>query len=179
MRRLIEDVDPEARFRTVFAHLGEVTAYARRRGSPDPESIAADAMTIAWRRLADLPRDDARPWLFATARNLLFAEWRRRSLLGGADPSAQAVGHEFEPPPEMRALDPRLASALRSLTSDDREALLLIAWEDLSPALAARALGINQTAFRVRLHRARRRLQALLAADSMNPRIHCVETEER
>ena len=41
-------------------------------------------------------------------------------------------------------------------------ALLLIAWEDLTPSQAARALGIHPAAFRVRLLRARRRLRASL-----------------
>ena len=49
-----------------------------------------------------------------------------------------------------------------ALQEKDREALLLIAWEDLTPALAAASLGISSTAFRVRLHRARRRLNELL-----------------
>jgi RNA polymerase sigma-70 factor (ECF subfamily) len=51
---------------------------------------------------------------------------------------------------------------LRSLSPLDREALLLVAWEDLTPAQAARSLGIKPTAFRVRLLRARRRLKAKL-----------------
>ena len=59
----------EARFAEVFAHLGLLSAYARRRGARDPDAIAAEAMAIAWRRLADVPRDDPRPWLIATARN--------------------------------------------------------------------------------------------------------------
>src|SRR5437763_11428251 len=66
----------EERFREVFAHLGAITAYARRRGSRDADGIAAEAMTIAWRRLADVPRDDPRPWLYTTARNLLMADAR-------------------------------------------------------------------------------------------------------
>src|SRR5579871_3093687 len=69
----------EARFAAVFSHLGLLVAYARRRGAADPDAIAAEAMTIAWRRLADVPRDDPRPWLIATARNLLLAERRRRA----------------------------------------------------------------------------------------------------
>src|SRR5438105_4024239 len=69
----------EARFRAVFSHLGDVIAYARRRGSADPEAIAAEAMTVAWRKLDDVPADDPRPWLYATAKNLLHEEWRRRS----------------------------------------------------------------------------------------------------
>jgi DNA-directed RNA polymerase specialized sigma24 family protein len=43
------------------------------------------------------------------------------------------------PPPDVFELDPELASALRSLSPLDREALLLIAWEDLTPSQAARA----------------------------------------
>src|SRR6185503_6098595 len=105
----------EERFREVFAHLGAVTAYARRRGSRDADEIAAEAMSIAWRRFADVPRDD-----------------------------------------------PQLDRALRTLTHTDRELLLLVAWEDLSPAQAARALGVQPAAVRVRLLRARRRLRAAL-----------------
>ncbi len=45
----------EPRFAGVFAHLGLIVAYASRRGAHDPEAIAAEAMAIAWRRLADVP----------------------------------------------------------------------------------------------------------------------------
>jgi RNA polymerase sigma-70 factor, ECF subfamily len=173
-----DSADAEPRFRVLFAHLGDVTAYARRRGSPDPDAIAAETMTIAWRKLADVPRDDPRPWLFATARNLLLAEWRQRSPLSQTDSeSPQGMDFEFHPPPEARALDPELLVALRSLPRVEREALLLIAWEDLSPRLAAESLGLSQTAFRVRLHRARRRLQRALAARNGSPGLHRPEVE--
>lgn len=150
----------EERFREVFAHLGAVTAYARRRGSRDADGIAAETMSIAWRRLADVPRDDPLPWLYATARNLLHAEWRveRRT-------AASQVPELSVPASELRGLDPELDRALRSLRPADREALLLVAWEDLEPAQAARAVGIKPTAFRVRLLRARRRLRAALEED--------------
>lgn len=69
----------ERRFERVFPHLPALIAYARRRGSGDPEGLAAETMAAAWAKLADLPPDDPRPWLFATARNLLRQEWRRRA----------------------------------------------------------------------------------------------------
>ena len=161
----------EARFRQVFVHLGSVTAYARRRGSADPEALAAEVMTIAWRRLATVPADDARPWLFATARNLLLAEWRGRTATARAyDPNTGEA--EASPAPGGAALlDPDLARALRSLSPDDREALMLVAWEDLSPSLAARALGVRESAFRVRLHRARRRFRAALEPGTSTERL--------
>ncbi|HYZ28955.1 MAG TPA: sigma-70 family RNA polymerase sigma factor [Thermoleophilaceae bacterium] len=164
----------EARFRTVFTHLGAVTAYARRRGSPDPEGIGAEVMTIAWRRLAVVPRGDPRPWLYATARNLVWAEARR------AGRAAEHL-HQREPvaAPELLELDPELAGALRSLSASDREALLLVAWEDLTPSQAAKALGIKPAAFRVRLLRARRRLAARLAeSPAGGPALALVEMEE-
>jgi RNA polymerase sigma-70 factor (ECF subfamily) len=97
--------------------------------------------------------------LYATARNLLLAEARL---------SAEASTSIREPEriavlPEPHELDPDLARALRAISRLDREALLLVAWEDLAPSQAAKALGINPAAFRVRLLRARRRLRASLA----------------
>ena len=150
----------EERFQEVFAHLGAVTAYARRRGSRDADGIAAETMSIAWRRLADVPRDEPLPWLYTTARNLLLAERRAASRSVAANVPEPSV-----PAPELRGLDPQLDSALRSLGPTDREALLLVAWEDLTPAQAARVLELNPTAFRVRLLRARRRLRAALEED--------------
>ena len=153
--------DAEARFRDVFVHLPEVVAYARRRGSRDPEAVGAEALTIAWRKLADVPVDDARPWLFATARNLLLAERRKASAAPGRVDISEAPAKAG---PEIRILDPELEQGLRELSARDREALLLVAWEDLTPALAARSLGVSQAAFRVRLHRSRKRLRRLLEA---------------
>src|SRR5919198_981553 len=80
-------------------------------------------MTIAWRKVADVPRDDPRPWLFATARNLLLAERRHRLALTEASP-----GHRREddtvaqPAPEACALDPEIVAALRSLSRRLRSA---------------------------------------------------------
>jgi len=166
------DVDrrtAEERFRSVFAHLGAVTAYARRRGSKDADALAADVMTVAWRRLADVPADDALPWLYATARNLVLAEARLSAQAAGTSVrELERIAAASEP----HELDPELVRALRSLSQLDREALLLVAWEDLTPNQAAKALGINPTAFRVRLLRARRRLRASLdrpAADGRPP----------
>ena len=169
MRAEADRQQAEERFREVFSHLAAVTAYARRRGGADVDGIAAETMTIAWRRLADVPTDDPLPWLYATARNLLLAEARRadrRSRLREPD--------DVAPAPELRELDPELERALRSLRPSDREALLLVAWEDLTPSQAAQALGVNATAFRVRLLRARRRLRASLEAAAADaPALAC------
>ena len=166
----------EARFREVFAHLPEVVAYASRRGSRDPEAVGAEVLTIAWRKLADVPMDDARPWLFATARNLLLTEWRRASAADGRDEVSETA-REAEPD-AVQILDPELERCLRALSVRDREALLLVAWEDLTPALAARSLGLSQAAFRVRLHRSRKRLRRLLETGERAAAVSHLEVEK-
>lgn len=165
----------EARFGEVFVHLPEVIAYARRRGCRDPEAVGAEVLTIAWRKLADVPAGDARPWLFATARNLLLAEWRKASTADGRDRIPEMVR---EAEPEVQILDPKLERCLRALSVRDREALLLVAWEDLTPAHAARSLGVSQAAFRVRLHRSRKRLRRLLEAGEGTAAVPQLEVEK-
>jgi RNA polymerase sigma factor (sigma-70 family) len=157
----------QARFADVFAHLGLITAYARRRGAADPDAIAAEAMAIAWRRLADVPVDDARPWLIATARNLLLAERRKRRI---AHTTLDGMDVAVEDDALACGLDPEVEKALRRLSEPEREGLLLVAWEDLTTVAAATSLGISRAAFRVRLHRARRRLAAELRPREGAPR---------
>lgn len=162
--------DPaQERFSRVFDHLGLLVAYCRRRGAADPEAVAAETMTIAWRRLGDVPVDDARPWLIATARNLLLAERRKQPRTNVTVGGVEIAVEDSSP---LIDLDPRLEAALRRLTEPEREALLLVAWEDLAPSAAAASLGISPAAFRVRLHRARRRLSSELARCEQIPRSH-------
>src|SRR3954451_8959822 len=125
MTDTIDRAAAEARFRDVFSHLGHVAAYARRRGSRDADAIAAEVMTIAWRRLSDVPLDDPRPWLYATARNLAWAEARRQAAGRNGEDAREPIAAG----PEISELDPCLAEALRALSALDREALLLVAWE--------------------------------------------------
>jgi RNA polymerase sigma-70 factor (ECF subfamily) len=157
----------EERFALVFAHLDEIVEYARRRGALDCEAVAAEAMAIAWRRLGDVPVDDPLPWLIVTARNLLFAQWRQQRALTLSPDLALHLPAAEHPFPAVE-LDPELEVALLGLSEADREALLLIAWEDLTPRAAAAALGISSAAFRVRLHRARTRLLKQLARTRSN-----------
>jgi RNA polymerase sigma-70 factor (ECF subfamily) len=156
-----------AGFDAVFCHLDAIARYARRRGARDPDDVAAECMAIAWRRLDDIPADDPLPWLLGCARRIVLAQYRRERGRVSLDDVPEAA---FEAP-EPVGLDAALSEALGSLGDLDREALLLVAWEDLTPTQAARALGINPVAFRVRLHRARRRCSSALDARVHSPDI--------
>src|SRR5206468_1602058 len=63
---------------------------------------------------------------------------------------------------DARLLFPRVADAIEALPDDEREALLLFAWEELSYQGVAEALELPIGTVRSRLNRARARLRELL-----------------
>jgi RNA polymerase sigma factor (sigma-70 family) len=159
------DEDRRAVFEDLFArHYWEVRAYVLRRDrSSSGEDVLAETFLVAWRRLETIG-DDPLPWLFGVARRMLANQRRgdrRRSALTDRLTSLRtAPGSGWGPPAQM---SDQLMAAMIALPGREREALLLVAWEGLEPSRAARAAGCTPAAFRVRLHRARRRVAALLA----------------
>ena len=69
----------------------------------------------------------------------------------------------FHPPaapqPALGDQDGRLTRVLRQLPAAEREALMLVAWEQLSYAEAAQVLGCSPNAIGIRVHRARTRVR--------------------
>jgi RNA polymerase sigma-70 factor (ECF subfamily) len=153
----------EGLFRENYA---AVRAYALRRSRPEPaQDVVAETFLVAWRRLDDVPAD-ALPWLYGVARRVLANQRRsadrgvalERRLAGAATPRGAPNPGDALGDNELMRL------ALGRLPEDSREALMLVAWHGLTGARAARAAGCSRAAFAVRLHRARARLTAELAA---------------
>ncbi|MGH2849213.1 MAG: sigma factor-like helix-turn-helix DNA-binding protein [Solirubrobacteraceae bacterium] len=63
---------------------------------------------------------------------------------------------------DVAAISAHVDAALRALSDREREAVLLTAWEGLTPSEGAIAAGCSAAAFRVRLHRARAHLAQAL-----------------
>jgi len=77
------------------------------------------------------------------------------------------VSRDADGDPGNGVVTAELRAVLAALTADQVEVLLLSAWEGLTGAALATALGCSPVAARVRLHRARRALtDAFTAADS-------------
>jgi RNA polymerase sigma factor (sigma-70 family) len=161
------------RFEAVFReHYAAVRAYALRRASPDvAQDAVGEAFLVAWRRLDDVP-EDALPWLYATCRRTLANERRsaRRADAVVARAAAERATHGRDPADLVGAVDV-VRAALSCLGEGQREAIMLAAWEELSPDRAATAAGCSRGAFAVRIHRARRRLERELARLERQPAI--------
>ncbi len=155
------------RFETLYRELyAPVAGYVlRRAASPEDAAEAiAETFVVLWRRLDACPAgEDARPWLFGVARRVLANQRRgerRRSAL------AERLTAELDPAEVFipAASDGRVARAFGALSESDREVLALLAWEELTREELAVALGVSRPVARLRLHRARRRFEAALAA---------------
>ncbi|MEZ0493537.1 RNA polymerase sigma factor [Kineococcus sp. TBRC 1896] len=152
------------RFTTLWeAYAGRVLAYALRHTDRDlAQEVVSETFLIAWRRLAHVPGEPL-PWLLVVARNTLHNQRRssyRQALLRDEvthlhQALATAPGAE-----DVITDRAEVLAALAALTATEREALLLIAWDGLSPVEAAKVAGCSVPTFHVPLFRARRRLQS-------------------
>ena len=155
-------LDRENEFRRLFAeHNRQVLAYALRRCEQpaDAEDVAAGTFAVAWRRFADAPEEELRlAWLYAIAARVLANQ--RRSLRRLAALRTRLRAAPTAAPEDGKLQD--VLAALKQLRRDDQEVLRLAAWEGLTNADLAVALGCSANAATIRLHRARKRLSEQL-----------------
>jgi RNA polymerase sigma-70 factor (ECF subfamily) len=152
--------DEARRFTAMYdACRQRVWAYAvSRAGRQVADEVVSETFVVAWRRLADVP-EPALPWLLAVARNVIRdnyrAETRREAFAAELPTWLDTAERDVA---EQVAERLAVVRALAALPEDDREILILIAWQGLSPRDAAHVVGCSAATLRVRLHRARKRL---------------------
>lgn len=135
----------------------------RRIDGPSVEDVVSDVFAAAWRRREDLP-SNALPWLYATARNCIGTRYRsqeRWQMLATklSQVPAERYGRD---PADILTERQRVTAALESLGEEDRELVLLTAWEGMTVSEVGEALGISTGNTSVRLHRARKKLRTTL-----------------
>jgi RNA polymerase sigma-70 factor, ECF subfamily len=167
------------RFTSLFdEYAPRVFGYVRRHLEREGvEDVVAETFLIAWRRLADVPADPL-PWLLVVARNTMANQRRSaarhdRALSEVALRGRLSQASSNSAPEDLVVTRSTMVAALATLTATEREALLLTAWDGLGDVDAARVAGCSPRAFRVRLHRARRRFDRTLdakASDDPQPR---------
>jgi RNA polymerase sigma-70 factor (ECF subfamily) len=153
-------------------HFDELYRYLAHRTSPfAAEDLAAETFTIAFAKRASYVAfgDSAKPWLFAIATNLIRARYRRErrgrsmlSRLARSEPRS-AAELDLDARGDARGERGRLWAALGDIRRQEREALLLFAWADLSYAEIAVACDCPIGTVRSRIARARAALARSLA----------------
>jgi RNA polymerase sigma-70 factor (ECF subfamily) len=153
-------------------HVAAVFAYARSRTSTEAAwEVVEEVFLVAWRRAEAVTPDEPRAWLLGVARRVLANSRRadkRRGALGDRVVALRSVDCLApDPADEVTTRDAALA-AFDRLAERDREVLALVAWGQLSPEAGAGVLGCSKRAFLMRLHRARRRLEAAIRLEEIS-----------
>jgi RNA polymerase sigma-70 factor, ECF subfamily len=181
----VVNAERQERFRVLYrANYGRVLAYALRRSAPEvAHDVVADTFLVAWRRLDRVPVDPL-PWLLGVARKTLAthrrSEQRQSSLLCQLE-AQHALRARLATDLVDDECTLRVAEAVARLPERDQELLRLVVWDGLSTKQAGVVLGVSHVASRVRLHRARRKLTALLEQDEerdQSPRAGPFEVKE-
>lgn len=151
----------ESAFTELFRrHYDPVRAFAARMllDVGEGEEVAQEAFVRAARGMASL-RDDAsfRSWLFQIAANLCRDAIRRRTAHRG---KLEELAREQTARGRETTRD--IEAALAALGERERAAVVLVYYEGLNHAEAARALGCSEVTVSWRIHRAKKRLQKLL-----------------
>jgi RNA polymerase sigma-70 factor, ECF subfamily len=159
----------ESRFTELHAENGRALLnYFRRRIAveEDAADLVAETYLVLWRRIDCLPEEQeaARCWAFGVARGVL-ANYsrgvrRRLSLADKLRDDLRTVSSSATT--ECMEVD----GVLEHLDAADRELLTLTCWDGLTLTQAATVLGINPSTARVRLHRARQRLQTFRGTEA-------------
>lgn len=163
---------PEA-FEPVFdRHYDPIFKYLARRVGPDVGGeLASEVFTVAFaqRHRFHEDADDARPWLYGIAANLVRRQartWKRSRRAGQRSAGGNVIW--LDPAPEDRIDAERLRyvliDAISQVRSSEREVLLLHALTDLTYREVAQALSIPIGTVRSRLARARRQIRDILTA---------------
>jgi RNA polymerase sigma factor (sigma-70 family) len=115
-------------------------------------------------------------WLYGVGRHTIASEVRRRSRelnavrrISGQRLLDQESLTRLEERLDAERESRRLYRALAELNDDDRSLLELVALDGLPVADAARSLGVKPATARVRLHRSRARLTAILRRSEPDP----------
>jgi RNA polymerase sigma factor (sigma-70 family) len=157
-------------------NVSRVTGFAARRmfNPGEVADLVAATFLVALERSGsyDPAKGDPSAWLLGIAANLLANQRRRlvREELARARLDARALLSADDVEALVTQMDAsaeatRVRSAMDTLAEPHREVLLLIGDSSLSPTTAANAVGISQTAFRVRLSRARRALRRAMESE--------------
>ena len=131
------------------------------------DDITSETFLRAWSSSAPIREATVKGYLFTIARNVYLHDRRRAKRrdempaeVASSAPSAAATA-------ESRSSLAAVLAALATLAEADRAALLMRAQDELPYDEIGRALGISEGAVRVRIHRARLKLAALVPKEAL------------
>jgi RNA polymerase sigma-70 factor, ECF subfamily len=159
-RRLLAEVAPYLR---ALAHRFGLT------GSDIEDAVQDALLTLHSIRHTYDPSRPFAPWLVAVARHRMLDYRRRRMRQFGREAELTDFHETFAAPetnpPERAGEGARLHAAIAELPAGQRQAVELLRLQEMSLKEASAKSGQSETALKVAMHRAVKRLRALLGEE--------------
>jgi RNA polymerase sigma-70 factor (ECF subfamily) len=157
----------------VERHSGEIFAYVWRmlRDTIDAEDCLQETFLRAFRSYSRVRvGTNYRAWLYKIATNAARSQWKRRSRseahMIDLDPELQAGGMSVADRVEQKALLAAVMRAVEALPDQQRAALIMRKYQELSYAEIATALECTEAAARANVYQAAKKLSADFKADT-------------
>ncbi|MFF4354564.1 RNA polymerase sigma factor [Streptomyces sp. NPDC001530] len=159
--------DPVAFEPLVARHSTALHGFLVLRVPGAADDLLSETWLQAFRGRAgfDPGRGTARGWLFGVARVVVAGYWRGAAQDQGVPSQSEASTdpwHAVDQRLDAAAVAPLIRRVLAGMPEVERQLLLLVVWDQLTPAEAATAVGVPPGTARSRLHRARSRLREAL-----------------
>jgi RNA polymerase sigma-70 factor, ECF subfamily len=142
------------------------TARLILRDSALAEDAIQETFLKAWQRISSLRDEDPGPWLTRIAMNESISAYRRRHRFQALTERFGRLGGSKLPVSSEAKLD--LAQALDQLTAEQRAAIALHYYQDLSVEETARALKVPVDTVKSRLKTGLRRLRELTGSEEVS-----------
>ena len=162
----------------IATHIPQLRRYARALTGDytAAEDLVQDTLERAWKRIG-LWRlgSDLRAWLFTIMHNLHVNQLKAESRKQGQPPEQATLDLSVRPTQEDRLELRDLNKALRRLSNEQREVLLLVGLEQMSYEEVAKVLGIPIGTVMSRLSRGRDQLRAMMEGSSAAPQLKVIK----
>lgn len=162
----------------IATHIPQLRRYARALTGDytAAEDLVQDTLERAWKRIG-LWRlgSDLRAWLFTIMHNLHVNQLNADSRQQGQLSEQATLDLSVRPTQEDRLELSDLNKALRRLSNEQREVLLLVGLEQMSYEEVAKALGIPIGTVMSRLSRGRDQLRAMMEGSSAAPQLKVIK----
>ena len=171
-------------FRLLVERYGKVlfgTAYLMTHDRPLAEDMVQEAFLLAWRALPSFRSGtNFKAWLLRILVNRTMADRRKKRVaeVQLAEAIPDPPGHEDTEETVLRGEERQLVrQALKALSQERRDAVVLRYYSDLTVPEVARVLGCRQGTVKSRLHRALRQLREVLRGEELRGQVMTAEVE--
>jgi RNA polymerase sigma-70 factor (ECF subfamily) len=160
-------IDDDQFRRLVHEHSPAIGNYLRRRLYPltssDLDDLVEETLIVVWKKRSEIPAEAELAWMIGVARNVLRNARRARQRKSSHESSLK-VGPNDSSAEDYVVADVTVREALARLTDDDREILMLSAWDGLDVHAIAATLSVTTNVAAVRLTRAQSRFREFFAS---------------